>query len=69
MNNVPYHSIVPMAPKRYPDGLYFSELIKRIAESIKSGSTGNPIHKPKAVRQIVPLNIPDTTPSVVIHDA
>jgi hypothetical protein len=66
MNNVPYDSIVPMAPKRYPDGLYFSELIKRIAESIKSGS---PIHKPKAVRQIVPLNIPDTTPSVVIHDA
>ena len=66
MNNVPYDSIVPMAPKRYPDGVYFSELIKRIAESIKTGSQ---IHKPKAVRQIVPLNIPDTTPSVVIHDA
>jgi hypothetical protein len=69
MNNVPYDSIVPMAPKRYPDGVYFSELIKRIAQAIKTTNPGSQIHKPKAVRQIVPLFIPDTTPSVVIHDA
>lgn len=61
MNNVPYHSIVPMAPKRYPDGVYFSELIKRIAQAIKPQ-----IHKPKPVRQIVPLIIPVTAMNVVI---
>jgi hypothetical protein len=65
MNNVPYDSIVPMPPKRYPDGVYFSELIKRIAQAIKPGNT---IHKPKATRQIVPLNIPVTT-TIVVDDA
>ena len=50
-----------MAPKRYPDGAYFSELIKRIAQAIKPT-----IHKPKAVRQLVPLIIPETAMKVVI---
>jgi hypothetical protein len=50
-----------MAPKRYPDGVYFSELIKRIAQAIKPQ-----IHKPKPVRQIVPLIIPVTAMNVVI---
>ena len=65
MNNVPYDSIVPMPPKRYPDGVYFSELIKRIAQAIKPGNT---IHKPKATRY-VPLNIPVTATTIVVDDA
>ncbi len=51
-----------MPPKRYPDGVYFSELIKRIAQAIKPT-----IHKPKPVRQLVPLIIPETSMNVVIH--
>ena len=66
MNNVAYDSIVPMAPKRYPDGAYFSELIKRIAQAIKPTTM---IHKPKAVRQLVPLIIPETIMSVVVDHA
>lgn len=56
-----------MAPNRYPDGVYFSELIKRIAQAIKP--TTMPIHKPKAVRQLVPLIIPVTAMNVVIDHA